>query len=296
VDTQKTSGAMAGAAGGAALGSQIMPGWGTAIGAVVGGIAGYFGGPDQKKPPPPPGYTSTDDEGNPSGSMVWNAGANRYEYTAGKISAEDKVYYGKINELRMGALGNLGKTPEDRVKAYDQYRQKISDLLHADTDVRYKEDVRASEEAMNARGMFGSRAYADSMGLLSREKRSQDLNIANTAYIGAEDLAQRDINNWTGQVGLYEGINQNRRNYGLAKEGMAQAGVGRSQAGGNANWNQQMQGAELYRYDQEKWNKGLTDTAGGLAYLYGLKKPGTTSPGITNLQGGNYKLGGDYKF
>lgn len=37
-------GAAAGAAGGAYLGSTILPGWGTAIGAAVGGIAGIFGG------------------------------------------------------------------------------------------------------------------------------------------------------------------------------------------------------------------------------------------------------------
>jgi hypothetical protein len=296
-DTQKASGVVSGAASGAAIGTQILPGWGTAIGAVVGGVAGFFGA-GEDKPPPPPGYVSFDADGKPSGSMVWNASKNQYEYTAGQVSAEDKAYYGKINELRMGALGNLGKTPQDRLAAYDQYRQKISDLLHADTDVRYKEDVRASEETMNARGMFGSRAYADSMGLLSREKRAQDLNIANTAYLGAEDLAQRDINNWMGQTELAEGVNQNRRNFGLEKENLALAGVGRSQGGVNANWNQGMQGAQLYRKDQNQWNNMMTDTAGGLAYLYGLggKSPSSTaSPGV-NLQGKGYSLGGDYKF
>lgn len=35
-----------GAASGAAIGTAIMPGWGTAIGAGVGGIAGYFGSDD----------------------------------------------------------------------------------------------------------------------------------------------------------------------------------------------------------------------------------------------------------
>lgn len=37
------SGAASGAASGALLGTSIMPGWGTAIGAVGGGLAGYFG-------------------------------------------------------------------------------------------------------------------------------------------------------------------------------------------------------------------------------------------------------------
>lgn len=37
------SGAIGGAAAGASIGTSIMPGWGTAIGAVGGGLAGYFG-------------------------------------------------------------------------------------------------------------------------------------------------------------------------------------------------------------------------------------------------------------
>lgn len=38
----KTAGALGGAVAGAQMGSSIMPGWGTAIGAVLGGLGGYF--------------------------------------------------------------------------------------------------------------------------------------------------------------------------------------------------------------------------------------------------------------
>lgn len=41
--------ALKGAASGAAIGTQILPGWGTAIGAVVGGIGGWIGGNKAKK-------------------------------------------------------------------------------------------------------------------------------------------------------------------------------------------------------------------------------------------------------
>lgn len=37
-------GALGGAASGAAAGSMVAPGWGTAIGAVLGGVGGYFSG------------------------------------------------------------------------------------------------------------------------------------------------------------------------------------------------------------------------------------------------------------
>lgn len=39
----KAGDTVSGAAGGAAIGTAILPGWGTAIGAGVGGLAGYFG-------------------------------------------------------------------------------------------------------------------------------------------------------------------------------------------------------------------------------------------------------------
>jgi uncharacterized membrane protein len=41
--SNKAMGALGGAATGAMIGSEIMPGWGTAIGAVGGGLMGLFG-------------------------------------------------------------------------------------------------------------------------------------------------------------------------------------------------------------------------------------------------------------
>lgn len=40
----RTGGALTGAEGGAEAGSLVLPGWGTAAGAIIGGIAGYVGG------------------------------------------------------------------------------------------------------------------------------------------------------------------------------------------------------------------------------------------------------------
>lgn len=42
-------GAASGAASGAVLGTEILPGWGTAIGGVIGGAAGYLGTPKRPK-------------------------------------------------------------------------------------------------------------------------------------------------------------------------------------------------------------------------------------------------------
>jgi len=49
----KAQGAMGGAMSGAAMGTQIMPGWGTAIGGVAGGLMGMFGSEEEVAPPTP---------------------------------------------------------------------------------------------------------------------------------------------------------------------------------------------------------------------------------------------------
>lgn len=48
-NAETANGTLQGAASGAMLGGSIVPGWGHAVGAVVGGIAGLFGGKSRKK-------------------------------------------------------------------------------------------------------------------------------------------------------------------------------------------------------------------------------------------------------
>lgn len=50
MSSEKASGALSGAASGAAAGTAILPGWGTAIGAVVGGIGGLLASKGTKAP------------------------------------------------------------------------------------------------------------------------------------------------------------------------------------------------------------------------------------------------------
>ena len=65
-----------GAAGGAAVGTAIMPGWGTAGGAVIGGLLGGFGGGGASKPQPP---TWSSRYNLPD----YNGQSRRYEHLAG---------------------------------------------------------------------------------------------------------------------------------------------------------------------------------------------------------------------
>jgi hypothetical protein len=68
-----------GAASGAALGTAILPGWGTAIGGAVGGLYGLFGGGgDDPAPPPPPNPYATAMLGNIAGGAQGRSAASMY--------------------------------------------------------------------------------------------------------------------------------------------------------------------------------------------------------------------------
>jgi len=76
----KGSGALAGAGQGAAAGTMIMPGWGTAIGAVVGGIAGYLGADEAHYQPwvnVPKGINLK--TANQLDKFAWNNAFNKYD-------------------------------------------------------------------------------------------------------------------------------------------------------------------------------------------------------------------------
>ena len=284
-------GAAAGATSGAALGSSILPGWGTAIGAIAGGVFGGFFGPDDEKPPPPPGYISYDDEGNLAGSMTWD-GAN-YVYKAGNLSAKDYNYYEQVKALRDKVLGNLNKTPQENLDRYKEYQARVSEALHTDVDRRFEESSRATEESMNARGMFGSRAYADTMGLRSREKLAADRDIANQAFFGAEQLAAADQERWKSTLGMTESIDAARKNYALAREAATQRGTGLAADTQKLLFQEDLATKEYNQQQQDRWSNMLMDTAGGLAYLYGFKSPGTKTTAPSG--GGNFTVSDYFK-
>jgi hypothetical protein len=276
-------GAASGAASGAAIGTYISPGWGTLIGGIIGGIGGAFMGGGGKKPPPPPGYISYDSNGEISGSMTWNGSS--YVYKPGAQSPADYTYYEKIKDLRTKTLKNLDKTPEDRLAAYANYSKTLSEALHYDVDLRYEKAQQATREDMAARGLFGARAYADTMGELATAKSRADVEIAQAAEIGKENLAQQDKSNWLSEFGYYDTSLANKQNYDLNREASVRAGVGMSASVQNQLFNQDMTASKYNQARQDQYSKSMMDTAGGIAYLYGFKKPGpdtTPSPSVAN--------------
>lgn len=85
-------GAAAGAASGAAAGTMIMPGWGTAIGAVAGGALGYFGASKKKKAM--------------SGQLAKQRAAIKAEEARRNARmSEDQAFFGGLATERSGELG-----------------------------------------------------------------------------------------------------------------------------------------------------------------------------------------------
>lgn len=100
----RTMSAMGGAASGAAMGTQIMPGWGTAIGAVLGAGAGYFSDRRLKRDAKPIGR---DSKGHRWWSFryLWDAigtvrlgvMADEIEHTAPHAIALDASGFARVN-------------------------------------------------------------------------------------------------------------------------------------------------------------------------------------------------------
>lgn len=232
--------------------------------------------PSIPPPPPPASYYSYDESGNPAGEQVWDAEKNAYVYKPAPLTEEQKAEKAKRDELRSKMLTNLDQAPEDRVQAYDEYAKAFSDTMHKDVDQRYKDVVRSTDESMNARGMTGSRAYADTVSNLARDKQATDVDIAQRATLAKEDLAAQDRNYWlTVLNSLDSGARADTalaiEKSGLASNAAAQGTSGIMAAYGADSLNQ-MRKWEGQMQQNANLTNNLMDTSSGLAFLYGYDK------------------------
>jgi len=107
-------------------------------------------------PPPPAGAYEYDEEGNATTIQVWDEEKNAYvtkrypepEKESGETEEEFNARHQKWeedkaeravdtaarNELREKMLANLDQTPEDRIKAYDEYAANMSTAMHKEVD------------------------------------------------------------------------------------------------------------------------------------------------------------------
>ena len=270
-----------------------------AVATVAGvGMSAYntFGSskPSIGAPPPPANYYTYDEDGNLAGSQVWDASQNAYIYRPAELTPEQKAEKAKRQELRTQMLSNLGATPEDRVKAYNDYAGAISKSLHRDVDFQYNKMVTSQNEGMAARGLLGSRAYVDAQAELNRQKTLADTDIANRAELGKENLSQQDRSYW---LNILSALDSQQN----ASAAVAANNARTIQSGGEAASPDLLGGYNAYNGPQmRQWQtqqalksrfseSDMNNTATGLAFLYGFNKgtgtslnsPSVSSPNLT---------------
>jgi hypothetical protein len=255
----------------------------TGVGAVASAGLGIFGAvkgsggstkaPEIAPPPPPANYYTYDEDGNPAGSQVWDAGQNAYIYRPAPLTPEQQAIKAKKTALKTEMLSNLSQTPADRVKAYAEYADAISKGLHQDADYQFGKMTTAQNEGMAARGLFGSRAYVDAQAELDRNKTLSDTDIANKAELGKENLANQDRQFWLSTLGS---LDQDSNAQAVIAQGNMRNLQGGAQAatadllGAYNDYNvPRMQQWQMNMAANNDMSKNMIDTASGLAFLYG---------------------------
>jgi len=148
---------------------------------------------------------------------------------------------------------------------------------------------------MAARGMLGSKAYVDTLAELRDEKGELDTDIALKADLAKEELGKADREFWLNTLGQIDA--GQRADYlaslqesGLANQKATQATSGLAamyNIGTNNQLNQWKTETEANRANTAMF----TDTASGLAFLYGYNKGG----GLAKT-GGRVNTTGNYGF
>ena len=193
-------------------------------------------------------------------------------------------------EIRTKMLGNLNQTPEDRVAAYEQYAKTFSESMQKGVTEQYEKAKQSQEERMTATGMYGSRAYADTIGEMEKEKLKADVDIAQKGELAKNELGNVDRNYW---LNVLNSLDAGARADSVVGMQKAQA-ANQAAIGGSATL--------MGRYaaeSQNQWNKWNADTArnmgyantasnaaGGLMYLYGYGGGGRGGGGGGSTLGG----------
>ena len=263
--------------------------------AIVGSTAANIGNsiyqsrhlPDIPSAPPPASYYNYDADGNPTGSQVWDPAKNAYVYKSAPLTDAQKADKTQRDALRSTLISNMSKTPEDRLKAYDDYAASFSDSMHRDVDRRFANLTSSTDESMAARGLLGSKAYVDATNENNKDKLAQDTDIAAKAQLAKQDLANTDR---TYDLNTLNALDQNANTTALtalqAQQNAQQgANLGTSatlaQATLDSSNTLKQWDAKMTQYND--LSKNLTNTSTGLAFLYGYNKGGvgvnpSTSP------------------
>ncbi len=225
-------------------------------------------------------YYYYDSDGNLTNSQVWDSKKKGYVYTE-SLSDEEKAERKKMSALREELLNNLSETPSDRIQAYNDYASAFSSQMHKNVDEQYDKLKTSSEESMAAKGMLGSKAYADTMAELNSDKLDLDTDIAQKATLAREELADADRTYWLNALTSLDNSDNADQALSLQRQQTSmQAASAGSSALAAKNQLETSSKLTAWQAKQEALNNmssNLTSTATGLAFLYGYKNPKTAA-------------------
>lgn len=262
-----TAGAVAGGLMGASLGSQIG-----------GGLAAQsFSMPT---PPSPANYYYYNDEGQVTQMMVYDKDSNTYIYKTAPLTEEQKREKQLRQQIRQNILEKLKATPAEDLQRYNEYAQKFADSLRQNVQEQYEKTKQSTEEEMFKRGMMGSKAYADIMSELAKQRGEAEQEIAQRATLAKEELAQKDREFWLQTLGQLDAGVKTDTLLELQKAKQAADVVQQANAALEGQYRAQMLNALQKMQQQNVWTNlfsNLGNTAAGLMYLYGKANAGTLS-------------------
>jgi hypothetical protein len=251
------------------------------------GMATAPGAPKTQTPPPPPNSVQYGDDGGVLSSQTYDAATNTWITKGRELTDAQKAEKAKLGELRTKMVDNLNTTPEDRVKAYNEYRDTYAANAHSVTDPAFDRLNRNSDEQANSTGMYGSRAYADTKGLLAQDKLTQDANIADQATMAKEQLASNDRSFYANMLNQ---IDSGARSDTLAQNEIAngQSNAASQKYAGTLGQYQAMNSSILAQNQAEQARSASyvsagSNMAGGLMYLYGGKSGGVGGGSSSSL-------------
>lgn len=179
-------------------------------------------------------------------------------------------------DILKNEYANINLTDEERWKKYEDAAVAFSEQQHAQLDPQMEQAQRAEDQRTADRGMTGSRADVDTQAVLEKTKSEANAEVARNSTMYKYALGDADLQRSLGTIGVIKGGETSDMAMALQRQSLAaqatiqanQGSIARDTANNNSaylNW--------LAKYQQKMaFGQGLTNTASGLAYLYGYSK------------------------
>ena len=162
-------------------------------------------------PEMPTGSTVYNDDGSLVGSVSTDAQGNLV-YRSGGLNATDTVAKQAAAQGQSSWLNTLKKTPAEYTAAATQEAKSWTDLASRNAGEQFQKDVANVGEKANMRGLYGSKAYAQTVQDRTKQQAQQTSDIASQGTSMREGLINQKMNNSQNMLNAYSGISNNFAN------------------------------------------------------------------------------------